>query len=385
MYGKIVAYMQENSRRILILTTAYLPQVGGSELAIKNITERLPEFEFDLITSRFSPDVPASEKIGNVNVYRVGNSLSRLSFLLPKNFLPIAIFAKARQLMAQQGAYGLIHAYQASQAAGGGWLLKWIYPRIPFVVTVQEGKVLASQSALTRFFRYLIFKKMDAATAISAYLAAYITSQNKNLPVEIIPNGVDAEKFKSDTMDPRDTKTLITSSRLVEKNAIGDLIDAFALVSEKVPDAKLIIIGDGDQRSILEEKIQTLGLDNKVTFLGEISHDLLPQHLARATVFVRPSRSEGLGTAFLEAMAVGIPVVGTPVGGIVDFLEDGQTGLLCKVGDAQDIAEKLITLLSNEELRQSISVHAKELIRDRYTWQGIAESFRNFYGTFAKN
>lgn len=377
--------MQENSRRILILTTAYLPQVGGSELAIKNITERLPEFEFDLITSRFSPDVPASEKIGNVNVYRVGNSLSRLSFLLPKNFLPIAIFAKARQLMAQQGAYGLIHAYQASQAAGGGWLLKWIYPRIPFVVTVQEGKVLASQSALTRFFRYLIFKKMDAATAISAYLAAYITSQNKNLPVEIIPNGVDAEKFKSDTMDPRDTKTLITSSRLVEKNAIGDLIDAFALVSEKVPDAKLIIIGDGDQRSILEEKIQTLGLDNKVTFLGEISHDLLPQHLARATVFVRPSRSEGLGTAFLEAMAVGIPVVGTPVGGIVDFLEDGQTGLLCKVGDAQDIAEKLITLLSNEELRQSISVHAKELIRDRYTWQGIAESFRNFYGTFAKN
>src|SRR5450830_1923431 len=114
--------MQEKSR-ILILTTAYLPQVGGSELAIKNITDRLPEFNFDLITSRFSSNVPSFEKIGNVNVYRIGNSLSRFSFFLPKNFLPIAVFFKARQLITRQGAYDLVHAYQASQAAGGGWLL----------------------------------------------------------------------------------------------------------------------------------------------------------------------------------------------------------------------------------------------------------------------
>ncbi|MDP4001714.1 MAG: hypothetical protein Q8P69_01565, partial [bacterium] len=83
--------MDIKSKRILILTTAYLPQVGGSELAIKNITDRLPEFDFDLITSRFSSNVPLYEKIGNVNVYRVGNFLSRFSFLLPKNFLPIAV------------------------------------------------------------------------------------------------------------------------------------------------------------------------------------------------------------------------------------------------------------------------------------------------------
>ncbi len=149
--------MAHKSRRILILTTAYLPQVGGSELAIKHVTDRLPEFEFDLITSKFSSAVPSHERIGNVNVYRVGNSLSRLSFLLPKNFLPIAVFFKARALISEHGQYRLVHAYQASQAAGGGWLLKWAYPRMPFAVSIQEGKVLQGQSPLTKLFRHLIF------------------------------------------------------------------------------------------------------------------------------------------------------------------------------------------------------------------------------------
>src|SRR3989344_6490406 len=107
--------MTEKSR-VLILTTAYLPQMGGSELAIKNITDRLPGVFFDLITSFPSKNLPEFEKIGNVNVYRVGNSLSMFSFLLPKNFFPIAVFLKAHQLIRKNGPYGMIHAYQASQA-----------------------------------------------------------------------------------------------------------------------------------------------------------------------------------------------------------------------------------------------------------------------------
>lgn len=380
-------YGQETipSRKILILTTAYLPQVGGSELAIKNITERLPEFKFDLITSRFSPDVPSHEKIGNVDVYRVGNSLSRLSFLLPKNFLPVAVFLKARQLIARQGQYDLVHAYQASQAAGGGWLLKWAYPKIPFMLTVQEGKFLAGQSMLTRFFRYLILKKTDQATAISNYLAKYIVSQNKNVPVAIIPNGVDIDKFKASSINSKDNKTIITVSRLVEKNAVKDLIDAIAIVAKKIPDINLLIIGDGYQKNDLMKQVQILGLGENVKFLGEISNDLLPQYLAKASVFVRPSLSEGLGISFLEAMAMGVPVVATPVGGIVDFLEDGRTGLFCKVGDAQDIAEKIMTLINNEMLRQNIISRAREIILERYTWPSIAEKFRNLYETTAKN
>ena len=165
--------MNEKSipRRVLILTTAYLPQVGGSELAIKNITDRLPEICFDLITSCPSKNFPKYEKIGRVNVYRVGSSLSLFSFLLPKNLFPISVFFKAQQLIFKYGQYDVVHAYQASQAAGGGWLLKWKYPRTPFVVTIQEGKVLSQQLWLTIFFRRLILKKANKITVISNYLA----------------------------------------------------------------------------------------------------------------------------------------------------------------------------------------------------------------------
>jgi glycosyltransferase involved in cell wall biosynthesis len=370
--------MPEKSR-ILILTTAYLPQVGGSELAIKNLTDRLPEFHFDLITSRFSPTVPAFEKIGNVNVYRVGNSLSRSSFLLPKNFLPLAVFFKARALMVQYGSYKFIHAYQASQAAGGGWLLKCFYPRIPFIVTVQEGKALAGQAWLTKIFRYLIFKKAGQATAISHYLAQYIKSQNKNLSVEVIPNGVDLEKFKSPSLVSKNPNEVVTVSRLVEKNGIGDLIQALRLVVDKIPGAQLKIIGDGPLRKELEDEVQSLGLAGQVNFLGEIENDRLPEYLNKAGVFVRPSLSEGLGVSFLEAMACGVPIIGTPVGGIPDFLTDHETGLFCQPKNSQNIADKIAEVLESESLRQKLIQNARKLVEEKYNWDNIAVEFKKIY------
>lgn len=364
--------------RVLILTTAYLPQVGGSELAIKNITDRLPEIFFDLITSRPSKNIPEFEKIGNVNVYRVGNSFGLFSFLLPKNFLPIAVFFKAHQLIRKNGPYKLIHAYQASQAAGGGWLLKWKYPKIPFMVTVQEGKVLNEQPWLMKFFRYLVFKKADEVTVISNYLAQYVKSQNSKVPVSIIPNGVDLNKFKPNN-NHLDSKTIITSSRLVEKNGVGDLIEAMVVVKNKIPDAKLKIIGDGPLKENLKLKTKKLNLENNIDFLGEISNDLLPEYLSEADVFVRPALSEGLGTAFLEAMASGLPVIGTPVGGIPDFLKDGETGLFCEVGNPDDIAGKIIKLLEDVDLRNKLAHNGRRLVEEKYDWDLIASEFKNIY------
>ncbi len=372
------ARQETTPKRVLILTTAYLPEVGGSELAIKNITDRLPGIYFDLITSRLSKDLPEYERMGSVNVYRVGSSLTLLSFLLPKNFLPVTIFFKARQLMRQHGPYDMIHAYQASQAAGGGWLLKWIYPRIQFVVTVQEGKALNRQPWLMKFFRHLVFKKADAVTVISNYLAQYVRSQNSEVPILIIPNGVDSDKFKP--VDGHDPKTIITVSRLVEKNGVRDLIDAIVIVKKEIPDIKLLIVGGGHLREGLELKVKSLKLENNVEFVGEVSNDLLPQYLFKASIFVRPSLSEGLGTAFLEAMVAGLPIIGTPVGGIPDFLKDGETGLFCKVSDPKDLADKIVRILKNKELREKIINNARALVVQKYDWNIIANEFAQIYG-----
>ncbi|MEK7121305.1 MAG: glycosyltransferase family 4 protein [Patescibacteria group bacterium] len=368
--------------RVLMLTTAYLPQVGGSELAIKNITDRLPSICFDLITSRFSKNILEYEKMGSVNVYRVGGSFGLSSFLLPKNFFPIAVFFKACQLIRKHGSYDAIHAYQASQAAGGGWLLKWRYPHIPFMVTVQEGKVLNKQSLLIRFFRYLIFRKANAVTVISNYLGQYVRSQNPKIPISIIPNGVDLNKFKQRD-NKVDSKTIITVSRLVKKNGVGDLIDAMAVVRNEIPDAKLMIVGDGPLGGSLKLKVKNLNMENSIQFLGEISNDSIPEYLAKADIFVRPSLSEGLGSAFLEAMAAGLPIIGTRVGGIPDFLKDGETGLFCKVADPKDLTEKIVRILKDEQLREKIINNGKALVVQKYDWNIIAIEFREIYNKFS--
>lgn len=374
---------KSTQKRVLILTTAYLPQVGGSELAIKNITDRLPGIWFDLITSRPFKNLPEHEKIANVNVYRVGKLFSRLSFLLPKNFLPVAIFFKACRLIRKHGTYDVIHAYQASQAAGGGWLLKWIYPRIPLVITVQEGKVLSRQSWLIKFFRHLVFKKADRVTAISNYLAEYVKTQNYKIPISIIPNGVNLEQFPVSsfqfTVKDKKENTIITVSRLVEKNGIKDLIEAMAIVVKEIPYAKLKIIGSGPLEKDLKFQVKSLNLENNVEFFGEISNKSLPEYLYSADVFVRPSLSEGLGTAFLEAMAAGLPVIGTPVGGIPDFLKNGETGLFCKVNDPEDLADKIVKILNDGPLRERITNNAHELVEEKYDWNKIAAEFGKIY------
>src|SRR5689334_5267146 len=123
--------------RILLLSTSYLPLIGGSEMAIKEVTDRLTDVEFDLITWR--SNLLRREHLGRVNVYRVG--AGRLS----KLFLPLLVFRQARRLIRAGTAYDAVHVFQASQVGGAVWFLKRCYPRLPVILTLQEGQDLAAQ------------------------------------------------------------------------------------------------------------------------------------------------------------------------------------------------------------------------------------------------
>ena len=357
-------------------------------MAIKNITERLSDFEFDLITAKLDKNTPEYEKMGNVSVYRVG-----FGFMADKFLLPILGFFKARQLHGAHVKHGhhVIHAYQASYSAGAGWLLKFFYPKPPFIITLQEGKNLAEQGFLTNFFRKLIIKKADRATAISSYLKNYILKIKNNLKTEVIPNGVDIGAFSRNfsygemtDLENKlgimpDDKVIISSSRLVTKNGLDLLIGAMSeLNKDRQFSCKLILAGEGPLEESLRLKVKSLHLEDKVIFAGTVSQEELPRYLKISDVSVRPSRSEGLGIAFLEAMAAGVPVIGPKVGGIPDFLEDRKTGLFCS-HEPKDIAFKIRIILENDKLRQEIINNAEALVREKYDWEIIAERFRELY------
>jgi len=366
--------------RILILSTAYLPLIGGSELAIRHIADRLTEYDFDMVTGRYGPNMAVMEQVGRVRVFRAGGRFSRLSLVLPKLLMPLAMAVTAWRLT-HRHHYALIHAYQASQAAGAGAILKIIRPRTPLVVTLQEGKELDHQSLPVRVARAVILRLADRVTAISTYLADYARRYTR-APIDIIPNGVDIDALEpAQAHVPQNEKMIISISRLVPKNGIANLIRSLPLILHRVS-ARLVLVGDGPLKSELVQLVEELQVSGHVDFVGSVSHDHLPRYLHEADVFVRPSISEGLGSAFLEAMAARVPVVASPVGGIVDFLKDGETGLACDPADPENIAVQIIRILTDEPLRRSIIERAFSMVRERYTWAAVAAAMDRVYKHF---
>src|SRR3989338_6915602 len=283
----------------------------------------------------------------------------------------------------------MIFALQASQGAGAAYIFKLLNKKIPFGLNIQEGKDLEKEKFSKSFFRKLIIKKADIITVISEYLKLFIFKIKPGAKIEIIPNGINPEKFNSRSSNltaldmlkeklgiKMDERVIITVSRLVPKNGVRDIIGAMPETIKKIPNAKLLIIGRGKLEKDLRDQVRELSLGKNVLMIGEVENDKLPDYLLVSDVFVRPSLSEGLGTAFLEAMAAGVPIIGTPVGGITDFLIDRQTGLFCRVGNSRDLSDKIVMLLTDKGLRDNIIRNARELVLKRYDWDNIANDFK---------
>ena len=295
--------------KVLIFSLSYFPYVGGAEVAIKEITQRIPanEIEWDLVTLRFKRSDKKYERIGNVNVYRIGGSLGYLSkiFFIPQ----AALFARRRKY----DFYWAMMTYMLFPVILAG--------RAPYILTLQDGDTV--EHVFNRWFilpfRPLIlygFKRAAKVQAISHFLAKW----SRRSDAVVIPNGVDIKKFENTAPHAsREKIVLITTSRLVEKNAVGDVIEAMKFLPENVI---FKILGSGPLEKELKLKARSLKLEARVEFLGEISHAELPPYLHDADIFIRPSLSEGQGVSFMEAMAAGLPVIATPVGGIPDFLKD---------------------------------------------------------------
>jgi len=374
-------------RRILIFSMAYYPRmVGGAEVAVKEITGRLPsaDFEFDLIALNAGGEA-AFEKIGNVDVHRVGSGFGPVSKIL----YPLAAAKLARRLQTTK-SYDAVWAIMASYAGFAALKFKKCHPNIPLVLTIQEGDHFKRREGIFRPFFRSIFKAADRIQVISNFLADWSRKMGAKCPIEVVPNGVDLANF-SKPLDPAERhkiraelgfkesdNVLVTASRLVHKNAVDDIISALAYLESSF---KLLIIGTGTDEAELKSQAARLKLSDRIVFKGFVPHSDLPAYLQAADIFVRPSRTEGLGNSFLEAMAAGIPVIATPVGGIPDFLTDGETGLFCEVGNPRSIAQKAEKLARDRESRDYIVSQAKKMVMERYSWDGVAQKMQAIFET----
>lgn len=364
--------MSSQRKTVLIFSTAYLPAIGGAERAVEEITKRLgDQHSFALVTARLSRTLSRHERIGAVEVFRIGIGIPMLDKLLLV-FIGARVGERALGGKVADTVWGIMASY------GGLAALRYKekHPEALFLLTLQEGDDL---SHIARRARWLgkrfktIFKRANAVQAISRYLGRWAEDMGAPSSITVVPNGVDIEAFqyRSAGFDKKEIR-LITTSRLVKKNAVDDSIRALAHMPENIV---LEVVGDGVERGNLEQLAHSLNLSTRVHFCGNVAPKDIPHTLAQADIFVRPSLSEGLGNSFLEAFATGLPVIATPVGGIPDFLIDGETGWFAEPRNPESIAACVRYILDpahREHVRQ-VTAAARALVEREYTWDSVAE------------
>jgi len=394
-------------RRVLIFSLAYQPYVGGAELAIKEITDRLgSEYEFEMITLRFDSKLPKIEKVGNVTVHRIGFTAEDVKVSdralpwqckLAKLLFPLTAFWKARSLH-RQNHYDITWAMMANQAGFGALFFKYFHPNIPYFLELQDGNSLAQVKARRPFITLVwwlykrVYLKADAIKAISHFIKDLAREVGYHGKIEVIPNGVDIARFSASMPEDELAELkqrlgkkmgdvfLFTASRLVLSRGVEDVIRALSHLPSNI---KLLVAGDGEDRGKLETIARKSGVSGRVIFAGQVPHSDVPNYLKISDIFVRPSIIEGMGSAFVEAFAAGIPVVATPVGGIPDFLCDPDrdadmepTGLFCNVRDPESIARAVKKYMDNPTLTARIVKNARALAREKYDWGLIAEQMK---------
>lgn len=388
-------------KRILIFSLAYYPDVvGGAEVAIKEITDRIPgeEISFDMVTLRFNDALPSFERVGNVNVYRIGFTktdpsiadLGKFPLIINKYFFPFLGFFKACSLH-RKNPYHAIWAIMANHAGFAALFFKIWFPKVPYLLTLQEGDPIGYIKHRVRFIYPLfrrIFMKANFIQTISHYLANFARDMGYHGDLEVVPNAVNIDHFAQEypenellilrrKLGKKDGDVfLITMSRMVRKNAIDVIIRTLPLLDSHV---KFLVLGIGPDEEMLRELARRLGVADRVQFLGQILHSEMPKYLKVSDIFIRPSRSEGLGNSFLEAMAAGLPVIATPVGGIPDFLFDPDanpdhepTGLFASVDDPASIARQVNRLLNDNALRMRLFTNGRTLVIEKYDWNLVS-------------
>ena len=197
--------------------------------------------------------------------------------------------------------------------------------------------------------------------------------------VAIVADAIDHERYRprmgSNTIQKSPVPTLLYLSRLKRYKRPHHAVLAFKRVAHEMPDAKLIIAGDGELKPELRCLIKKLGLEERVEVRGRVSEVEKLRLLQESWVLVQTSRKEGFGLTVLEANACGTPAVGYDVPGLRDSIRHGETGILVPSGDVEALAEAVATLLTDDGFREKLSKNALEWSR-QFSWDRSAEEFK---------
>jgi len=280
----------------------------------------------------------------------------------------------------------LVHAHYAIPHAISAFLAKQILNNGLKIITTLHGTDITLVGLEPSFLPVMKFsiEQSDGVTAVSRFLREKTTTNyGIDKEITVIPNFVDPEKYKRISCEeirakfaPAGEKILVHTSNFRTVKRVSDVIKIFHEVRKKVP-SKLILVGDGPDRSACELLVRELTLQEHVKFLGKQA-ELVPI-LSSADLMLMPSQSESFGLSALEAMACEVPVVSSSVGGLPELQVHGETGYIAEIGDIDRMARYAIELLTNEQKHALFSAAARKRAVNLFDVDKIVNQYEAYY------
>jgi phosphatidylinositol alpha-1,6-mannosyltransferase len=367
---------------ILLVTNDFGPRAGGIETFVMGLLERVPKGEVIVYTSHQSSTGEYDRRWRDE--YGVEVVRDKSSILLPTP----RVIRNLQKLIDERNLSTVWFGAAAPLGVSARWLRKAGAQHIVALTHGHEvwwSKVWPFSWAISE-----IARSVDVVTYLGDFTQQAIARRfkDKNKLTKIAP-GIDTEHFRP--LDGRelrekygiaDRATIVSVGRLVHRKGQDRLVEAMPLVLKEIPEAHLVFIGEGPHRKKLDELVKKLKLKNHVTFIGRIQYSDLPRHISLGDIFAMPSRSrlfglevEGLGIVYLEASACGLPVVGGNSGGAPDAVKEGITGFVVDGNNLPEIADRIITLLKDDELRNQMGNAGRSWAMEEWQWTRWSQAF----------
>lgn len=360
------------------------PTYGGSGAIATELGQGLARRDHEVHIISYAPPFRLREFRPNLKYHAVEVSSYPL-FRYPPYDL-----ALASKIMAVVDETGLdvVHAHYAIPHAISAYLAREMLPagKPIKVITTLHGTditLMGTEKAYYEITRFGI-EKSDGVTTVSNWL---LSETRRIFRIEsdmrVIPNFVDTERFKPGNesnyrinLAAPDEKILVHASNFRPVKRIPDVMRVFALVCSQMP-ARLVLVGDGPELPRAAEMAEDLGVRDRVIFAGQ--QEAVEGLLKVADLFLLPSEFESFGLAALEALACGVPVVGTNTGGMAEVVEEGVNGHLCRVGDTTCMASFASNLLADKKKHETFQAAARGSVLSRFRTDDIVTQYEQYY------
>lgn len=368
-------------KKVLFVCSIYKPNIGGIETTIEELCRNLNKngIETTVLTKLFPFDLPIFDKFEDTKIVRIKRPQSESEYLESINFL-----SNHKNLIKSD----IIHIVGVRRPMPLYALLLARYWKVPCVVTFAGGDIPdPNEPESIEIWEEGLkvvpqaIKQSDFLTTFSKYTGNLAKKNISDLgEIKTVYAGIDLDRINKVKHNKEKFKYYFAARRLDPSKGIDLLIKAYDSIKPQIGNTKLIIAGDGVEKENLEKLVKGLKLEGDVIFLGEVDHSTVISYMKGALAHVCPSRTEGGGIVNYEAQASGCLAIGSDTGGIPEYIQNGETGLLFPRESVAELAKLLLQVCEDTDFRNRIMNIAYKEVRTK-TWEEFSKQYLNLYNS----